>query len=435
MAALKAAIDSAAARCRCASIRLDGGDEMQGTLESNLVYGQSVVRGFNLIGLDAGAVGNHELDWGIDTLLARQADAHYPWLAANVFFRGTTRRPAWARPYAIIQKGGARIGVVGYLTSTMPSLVRATIAAPYEFRNGLAGIADALDSVRAKSPDFIVIVAHAGGGCSEAGCRGEMVDLANQLDSAGVDLIIGGHEHTATSGVVHGIPIVRASSQGRAISVVDLYRTRDGAHHFTLARDTVYDDAITPDAEMLALMRPYLARVDSIGRVPVAALRDSLIKGRGVLGVAISDAMRQAVSADVGLVNSGGVRAPLAAGAVTYDDVFRVLPFGNTVVRLRMTARQLRDALEPALAKTQYFFGGIRVRFDSSAAPGRRVTLTRDDGRMIRDEEILTVALPDFVADGGDYFAKPAGVAIERSDIPMLDAFIAMLKRTAPPVR
>jgi 2',3'-cyclic-nucleotide 2'-phosphodiesterase (5'-nucleotidase family) len=331
--------------------------------------------------------------------------------------------------------------VIGYVTSTMPALIRGATAAPFEFRSGLSGVADALDSVRAKSPDFIVIVAHAGGGCGDAAadapstasaCKGEMVDLAEQLDSAGVDLIIGGHEHTSTQGVVHGIPIVRASSQGRAISIVDLVRTPDGAHHFTLSRDTAYDDRVTPDPRLLALMRPYLARVDSIGHVPIATLRDSLVKGQGALGVAIADAMRQAASADVGVINSGGIRAPLAAGTVTYDDVYRVLPFGNTVARLRMTAGQLRAALEPALAKTSYFFAGVRTTYDAAAPAGKRVVLAGADGRPMPDEEMLTVAVTDFAVDGGDYFATPRAVPVEQLGVTVLDALIAYLKRTSP---
>src|SRR5581483_6354008 len=111
--ALAATIDSARARCHCATLFVDAGDEMQGTLESNLVYGQSDIKAFNLMRLDAAAVGNHELDWGADTLLARERESNYPWLAANVFVRGSQRRPPWAKPDTIIDKDGIRIGVIG----------------------------------------------------------------------------------------------------------------------------------------------------------------------------------------------------------------------------------------------------------------------------------------------------------------------------------
>lgn len=434
LAAVKATEDSAAARCRCTTFRLDGGDEMQGTLESNLVHGQSAVRAFNQLGLDAAAIGNHELDWGVDTLVARQKDAKYPWLAANVFLKGTRTRPSWAKPWAIVTKNRVRLGVVGYLTAGTPATQRPVVVAPYEFRAGVSPIADALAAVRAERPDFIVIVAHAGGDCNADRCGGEMVDLARGLDSAGVDLIVGGHAHTSGGGVVNGIPIVRASSDGRAISVADLVRTRTGAHRFALARDTVWTDAVTPDAGVIALLRPYLARVDSAAHVPVATLRDSLFAARG-LGSALARSLREAASADVGMTNGGGVRTNLMPGVVTYGDAFRVTPFGNIATRISMTGRDLRRMIEHALAGQACFWDGIRLRYDPDAPAGHRIlSLAFADGRPIADDTKLRLGLPDFIADGGAGFDMLTALPAEKLDFTMLDAFIALLQRQPQPV-
>src|ERR1043166_107088 len=59
-AALKSILDSAAARCRCASLRLDAGDEMQGTLASNLVFGRSSIEVLSALGIDAAALRSEE---------------------------------------------------------------------------------------------------------------------------------------------------------------------------------------------------------------------------------------------------------------------------------------------------------------------------------------------------------------------------------------
>jgi 2',3'-cyclic-nucleotide 2'-phosphodiesterase (5'-nucleotidase family) len=193
--ALKATIDSLKADCPCPSFWLDGGDQMQGTLASNLVRGASAVAALNYMGLDAAAVGNHELDWGVDTLLTRQSEAHYAWLAANVFRADNGERPSWAKPFTIIERGGVKVGVVGYATVRTPFIVHREIVKPFEFRHGYAGIGDALDAVWGQQPDFVVVVAHAGGDCSAEGCEGEMVDLASELPSGRVQLIVGGHSH------------------------------------------------------------------------------------------------------------------------------------------------------------------------------------------------------------------------------------------------
>ena len=191
-AALKAVMDTLAVACGCPTVRLDGGDQMQGTLESNLTHGASAVAALNQVGLDAAAVGNHELDWGVDTLAVRQREARYAWLAANVFRASDGTRPEWAEPFALIDRGGVRVGVVGYATVSTPRTLRPDVTAPYEFRAGYAGIRDALDQVWSERPDFVVVVAHAAGDCAGQRCAGEMVDLASEVPAGSVHLIVGG---------------------------------------------------------------------------------------------------------------------------------------------------------------------------------------------------------------------------------------------------
>jgi 2',3'-cyclic-nucleotide 2'-phosphodiesterase (5'-nucleotidase family) len=58
-----------------------------------VVFGDPAVAAFNILGLDAAAVGNHDRDWGSNTLHAQQSAADYAWLLANVRVRayGATR--------------------------------------------------------------------------------------------------------------------------------------------------------------------------------------------------------------------------------------------------------------------------------------------------------------------------------------------------------
>src|SRR3989454_1121750 len=92
--ALKSWLDSLTPTCRCATIRLDAGDEMQGTLISNYSFGRPAIAAMNAFGIDAAAIGNHEFDWSVDTLRARMAGAHYRFLAANISDSATTVTPA-----------------------------------------------------------------------------------------------------------------------------------------------------------------------------------------------------------------------------------------------------------------------------------------------------------------------------------------------------
>src|SRR5262245_18842680 len=105
---------------------LDAGDEMQGTPESNFFFGRPSVSVLNALGVDAAALGNHEFDWGIDSLRARRSEMRYPLLAANVFERATGKRPAWVRPWAIVERDGVRLGVIGFVTPDTPRVTLPT---------------------------------------------------------------------------------------------------------------------------------------------------------------------------------------------------------------------------------------------------------------------------------------------------------------------
>jgi 2',3'-cyclic-nucleotide 2'-phosphodiesterase (5'-nucleotidase family) len=435
-AELKAVMDGAEASCACPTVRLDGGDQMQGSLESNLVFGASVVRAFNLIGLDAAAVGNHELDWSADTLLVRQTEADYPWLAANVFLTATGERPVWASPFALVERDGVRVGVVGYLTVATPDALLPEVTAPYEFRRGYAPIRDALEEVSRLEPDFTVVVAHAGGDCNGETCSGEMVDLARELPEGSVQLIVGGHDHVPGRGMVNGIPIVRAGSHARAIMVVDLVRHPDGRRSFQIERLPVLADEVEPDPTMLALLAPYRLRADSIGQARVAVLAEPLGGGGGQrLGGLVAESLRLAGAADFGLYNPGGLRSGLEAGEVTYADLYRVLPFENQVVRMELTGRELRDVAEHAFSRRVYHFANLRVEHDPGAPPGRRIlALATADGRPVADDARYVLATVEYLAGGGDGFTMLGRLPAEPTGIPALEAVIRHLRSLPSPV-
>jgi 2',3'-cyclic-nucleotide 2'-phosphodiesterase (5'-nucleotidase family) len=429
-------MDSLEAACDCATFRLDGGDQMQGTLDSNLTFGASVVAALNHLGLDAAAVGNHELDWGVDTLLARQRAADYPWLAANVFRVDDGTRPEWAKPFAFVERGGVRIAVVGYATVSTPRTLRRQVTAPYRFASGYAAIRDAIEAVTAEGPDFVVIVAHAPGSCGENGCAGEMVDLARDLPPGTVDLIVGGHDHTAGGGVVNGVPIVRAGGSGRGVAVVDLHRRRDGSHTFESARVPVYADRPFAGSSMDALLAPHLRTADQRGRAIVTALSEPLSaspSGDRKLGALIAEATRLVAGADVGWHNPGGTRADLPAGSITYADVHRVLPFDNAVVRLELTGRELRRLVEQA--GPRYYFANLRVTFELDALGQRRASIVFANGDGMRDDATYTLATNDFLAEGGDGFLMLADMPREAIGITVLDAVVDRLKQLPAPVR
>jgi 2',3'-cyclic-nucleotide 2'-phosphodiesterase (5'-nucleotidase family) len=447
LAYVAAAIKRAEAECappRCTSLLLDGGDEFQGTPASNFAYGRPVVEIFNRLGLGAAALGNHEFDWGPDSLRARMRQAHYAFLGANV--RDTLGRGVpWIRSDTILVRGGARIGVIGVSTRSTATSTRASNVVGLRFEDP-APIVDSLTrSLRARGATVVVVVAHAGAFCDRTGqaqCSGEVVDLARRVTQH-VDAIISGHTHSLVNSIVNGIPIVQGRSRGEAIDVVDLPLDAGDAAMPTHEVREVFPDSIAPDPEIQAIVAQATAAAAPRADRPIARIAEYLKKSASgaeeqvALGNLIADAMRVQGKGDIGIMNNGGIRAPLRAGMVTYGDLFEVQPFGNVLYRVTIGGRDLRSYLEKLVSRRRpiVHMSGVVVEYDTSRAPGSRVLSVRVGGAPLDDTREYTVVVNDFEFTGGSGLGF--GDAVRRSknlDLVDLDAFVDYLQHQPQPV-
>ena len=190
------------------TLLFDAGDEMQGSLLSNLQQGAPVIAYFNAIGYNAATFGNHEFDWGQATLGTRMAEATYPYLAANVTLKDGLGNCTWT-PYGdaawqVFTVGTApdqvNVGVIGVSSIETPYITIASATAGLCFRDPYEAIVQHYDALDAAS-DVIVVLSHLGytdGGYGYGiPVYGDQT-LASRLNTAGkpVNLIIGGHSHT-----------------------------------------------------------------------------------------------------------------------------------------------------------------------------------------------------------------------------------------------
>jgi 5'-nucleotidase len=310
------------------------------------------------------------------------------------------------------------------------------------FRGGRAAIQDVLDEVRAAGPDLTVLVAHEGAFC-DAGteCRGEVIDLARQLDSTVVQLIASGHTHSLVNTTINGIAIVQARSSGTAVGVADLVLGADGSRRWRVGVETVYADGVR-DAAVEAILEAYRPAVAAIANQPVATFTTALPR-EGVqypLGNLVADALRVGGRARIGFINTTGIRAPLPAGSVTYEQVFLVHPFGNRVVRVSLTGAQLREMIEHSFRAEgadgpNAHVSGLVVEYDMNRPRGSRVTALRTtDGQSVRPGTRYTVAVPDFLAQGGSGYAMLAGAPQADAGWVDVDNLVQYLRGLPQPV-
>lgn len=439
---LATAIARARAECAppaCTSLWLDGGDEFQGTPASNLSYGASVVSMFARLGLAASALGNHEFDWGTDTLRARMRQAPYAILGANVRDERGAYVP-WIRSDTLIEFSGLKVGVIGIATVETPTVTRPSLVAGLRFVAPGPVIDAHARTLRARGADVIVVIAHAGATCARGiwdGCTGEIIDVAHSLTER-IDAIVSGHTHRGVATRVRGIPVVEAFSRGSAIGVIDL--PLDGADTASVAVRDVVSDSLPADAAIAAYADSIVTRAAAVFATPVAAIGERMATGwDGSLGNLVADAQRWAGKGDVAVMNVGGLRAPLDSGMATRGRLFEVQPFGNALVRIELGGAVLRGYLERIIGDgaTPVFLSGVQLHVDRRQPPGHRITrLTFADGRPYDPQRTYRLVMSDFMAEGGGDLAVGDGaMRVETLGIVDVDALADYLRSRPSPVR
>jgi len=126
------------------------------------------------------------------------------------------------------------------------------------------------------------------------------------------------------------------------------------------------------------------------------------------LGRLITTATAEKLSTDFGIVNSGGVRASIAAGDISYRDVLTVHPFGNTVNKATMSGNELLTYLGQVATKTANTggyaqFGGIKMTVDCQA---KSVDIATIGGKAFDPAATYSFSIPSFSAAGGDGYPK-----------------------------
>jgi 2',3'-cyclic-nucleotide 2'-phosphodiesterase (5'-nucleotidase family) len=437
-----------------AVLLLDAGDMFQGTLESNLNEGAAVIRAYNAMGYGAAAVGNHEFDYGPvgdplaaqrreadpqGALRARAREARFPLLTANLVDpHGAALAWENVRPAVTLTAAGVRVGVLGLSTASTVHGVGSGNTRGVALRP----LADALRAesaaLRAAGADVVVAVAHAGGHCTRfddpddlASCdpEQELFRVLRAAPEGVVDVVVAGHTHQGVAHVVRGAAVIESFANGRAFGRVDLTVDLDARRvvarrihpprHVCAEARTDADDidiatcapppyegaAVRPDDGVAAVLAPDLevaraARARPVGVRVVGPVRTGY-REEAALPNLLADLMRAATpGADVGLMNAGGVRIDLPAGALDEGTLYAVMPFDNRLLRVRVRAAGLRAVLARNAGGRSGTLAISGLRAEVSCEGGAtRVTLRRD-GAALPDDQVLTVATNDYLARG-----------------------------------
>jgi 5'-nucleotidase / UDP-sugar diphosphatase len=373
---------------------VDGGDEMQGSLLSNLQKGAPTIAAFNATKYAVATFGNHEFDWGQQNLIDRTAQAQYPFVSANIVVNDTGNcstagwtSPSFTKPYEIKTVAGVKVGFIGVSTTETPIITVATATQGLCFKDPFDSIVHYYDTLKANA-DVIVILSHLGfvdGGYGYGiPVYGDQT-LADKLYKAGkpVPLIIGGHSHTnvpTPAPVIDGVTTVtQAYYNGRQVGRADL--TFDPAtkavtvtwQKLTVSTTGAEDTTVKGVIDGYANDANYLALVSQ----PVGYSAVDLPRLGGtvdnMMGSFVDDAIYNYLNSDTDTTNNidiffnnaGGIRTDWcwsgtewlntgckagthAPALLTYGNMFTILPFGNATAVGNMTGAQILQVLNQA---------------------------------------------------------------------------------------
>lgn len=463
---------------------LDGGDIFQGTLESNIAEGADVIAAYNAIGYTAAAVGNHEFDFGPvgpavtiqseqedarGALKARAAEARFPLLVSNIIDDKTQEVVNWPNvlPATKVVIAGITVGIIGLATESTPFTTMPANFLGLQMTSPVVATIAHARRLRAEGATVIAIAAHIGSACKDlsnpedlSSCdrNEELFKVIEALPVGLIDVWVGGHTHAAVAHRINGVAVIESYSSGRAFGRVDLqvdaqgkviastiHQPRDlcprGANGAPVATElcepgtyeglpVVRDPAIA-QITAAASERTRAQREEKLGVTASAAITRSY-DAESALGNWFGDLMLAAnPQAQVALTNGGGLRATIAAGDITYGQLFEAMPFDNRFALIQLEGRQLRELVRSNVSRggAQNSWGGLTAR--ASCKSKALVLEIRVQGKPLDDRKRYTLVTSDFLASGGnDTFSKfnlPAS-AIKITDVIMRDAFAQILR-------
>ncbi len=405
---------------------LDAGDMQTGSIFSSLEYqglrGGAILEVFDRLDLDASTLGNHEFDISYEHAEALVQDSAFPVLSANLL---TEEGESFGtEAYKVFKRGKTKIGVLGLTVDNLPLRVKPENVEPLTILPYLEALERFLPKLRAES-DIVVLLTHNGWKADSL--------LATQIPE-GVDMIIGGHSHTAIDSPVNinNIYIASAGSHLRYLGEIDLKIKR--------GKIVKYESRLIPltqapedyESELKDFLHQVIGEMEREMSKPAGILpfdfevnKFALTKGTSWIANAINE---EYPSAQLAMINNGGLRKNLLAGEISLRELHEYIPFGNTVVCFNLYGRDITDAEElnrQLLIDKPHDI--MTLNIPGWLVPGEILTIA---GKEIVPEQVYRVVSHDYILSQWDKYIGSKPFDIEETGNLFLDGIINQVGKT-----
>ena len=279
------------------------GDTISPSVESITYKGAQMIDAWNIAGLDYSTFGNHEFDFGPDVLRQRMKESKFKWIVANVIDKKTGKPFGDAPAFVVREFDGVKVAIFGLTLEETKTTSRP--GPDVEFLNPCETARKMVAEIHASGVKTVIALTHL-----------SMSEDKEVARCSGVDVIIGGHEHTLLESSSGGAPIFKMTADARELGQIDLNISKStGAVESIDWKVIPVTDKTKDDPQFAALNRKYGALLKKlatvVGRSSVDLDARSAVGRRPETNVGdfIADAFRAATGADVGLMNGGSIRA------------------------------------------------------------------------------------------------------------------------------
>lgn len=384
------------------TLLLLAGDLLMGTPFSTAFKGELGVKLLNIMQLTAMVVGNHEFDYGQKNLLSRlRPMMTFPLLGANV--RTSTGEDVFERSTKIrVGENGPTVIVVGLTTVETPTETSPNNVKGFNFLDVVETCKELLADVG--ETDIVIALTHLG--------VNEDKRLAEGCPK--IDIIIGGHSHTALFEpiLVNNTVICQAGYYAEYLGKLDI-ELINGQVAKHAGKLIFMGPAIEEDPEVSSLIDEYKSRMDGsldevIGRTDVAMDGSPCVVrsgGASILGRFIAYNMAVSSGADAGIINGGAIRSGFDVGDITLGEVYSVLPLSDSVVKMDLTGADIAEIMQRSFTLEDGSGGKLQSFGIDYILEEGQIKIVNIGGRGFDPQVTYSLAANNFLAAGGNGYS------------------------------
>jgi 2',3'-cyclic-nucleotide 2'-phosphodiesterase/3'-nucleotidase len=415
----------------------------------------------NYMQYDAGNLGNHEIETGLPVLSRWIRECNFPVLSANVVWKSDGE--LYAKPYAVFERAGLRIAVLGLTTAATPAWVCKSLWKGLEFLDMEETAKKWLPVIKEKeNPDLVIGLFHSGKDARMIGNRyKDDVSLEIARNVPGFDLIMMGHDHNLYCEKIvnvngDSVQIVNPGSSGLVVADVTIsLEINDGAIVRKNINGSLVDvGSYVPDKDFQERYAVQHEVVKEFVSQKIGVFTEKVTTRPAYFGPSafvdfIHSLQLNITGAEISFASALSFDTSIESGDVRICDAFRLYRYKNLIYTMSLSGREIKNYLEASYArwanqmksrddhlllflnngeKRQTLFANFYYFFDSAAGIIYVVDVTKpkgdkisilylSDGKPFEMDKMYSVAMNSYRGNGGgELLTKGAGLPVEELD-------------------